>query len=172
MSESGAKYKSGHKTNRSEYNAKWYIENKERLAKSFAENYISNIDERLKSRRMYYLANRDDCLKKMSEYHKTINGKSLKSSRQRKRRAIKRGAEICDFTHSQWIALQEAFNHCCAYCGGRFKGRLTQDHITPLTKGGNHTLSNIVPSCRKHNAEKGTGSPLSIVQPFLLLGVS
>ncbi len=31
--------------------------------------------------------------------------------------------------------------------GGCGADWLTQDHITPLSEGGNHTLSNIVPAC-------------------------
>ena len=47
--------------------------------------------------------------------------------------------------------------------------RLEMDHITPLSKGGDHTASNIVPCCRSCNAKKGTGPVLKPVQPMLLL---
>lgn len=83
-------------------------------------------------------------------------------------KALKRGAAIADFTHAQWIAMQEHFKHCCAYCGKRAKGHLTQDHVTPLRKGGNHTLSNIVPACRSCNSKKGVGSVLTPVQTGML----
>lgn len=83
-------------------------------------------------------------------------------------RARKKNAPRCDFTAEQWKAMQEAYNHCCAYCGKRAKGHLTQDHITPLSRGGSHTLSNIVPACRSCNSKKGTGAVLKPVQPLLL----
>ena len=66
------------------------------------------------------------------------------------------------------FALQLAFDHRCAYCDRRRKGRLTQDHVTPLSKGGSHTASNIVPACASCNSRKHTGPPLRPVQPMLL----
>lgn len=88
---------------------------------------------------------------------------------ERRRRARKANAPINDFTAAQWRALQEAFSHRCAYCGKRAKGHLTQDHVEPLSKGGSHTLSNIVPACRSCNSRKHTGPPLVPVQPLLLV---
>lgn len=85
------------------------------------------------------------------------------------RRARKANAPINDFTHAQWTALQVAFDHRCAYCGKRAKGHLTQDHVQPLSKGGSHTLSNIVPACKSCNSRKHAGAPLIPVQPMLLL---
>lgn len=82
----------------------------------------------------------------------------------RKRRACKANAPTNDFTASQWISLQIAFNHRCAYCGRRCKGRLTQDHVTPLSKGGAHTAANIVPACKSCNSKKHTGPPLRPIQ--------
>jgi 5-methylcytosine-specific restriction endonuclease McrA len=63
--------------------------------------------------------------------------------------------------------MLNAYGHCCVYCGRKMQ-RLTQDHITPLSRGGNHTKSNIVPACRSCNSKKGTGEPLVPVQPMLL----
>ncbi|KKN31413.1 hypothetical protein LCGC14_0824270 [marine sediment metagenome] len=69
-----------------------------------------------------------------------------------RRRARKRGAFVVDFTPEQWTQLKESFDHCCAYCGNQ--AELEQDHVTPISKGGNHTGSNIVPACRSCNAKK------------------
>ena len=85
-----------------------------------------------------------------------------------RRRARKSGAAVNDFTHAQWMTLQAAFDHRCAYCGKRAKGKLTQDHITPVTQHGPYTLHNIVPACKSCNSKKHTGPPLSPVQPLML----
>ena len=85
-----------------------------------------------------------------------------------KRRANLRNTPRNDFTAEQWLEMQIAFNHRCAYCGKRWKDKLTQDHITPLSKGGAHTRANIVPACHSCNAKKYTGPPLKPVQPLLL----
>lgn len=86
----------------------------------------------------------------------------------KRRRARKRAVPRADLTHTQWVMIQEAQDHCCAYCGKRCKGHLTQDHITPLSQGGAHTLHNVVGACRSCNSRKHTGPPLTAVQPLLL----
>ena len=42
------------------------------------------------------------------------------------------------------------------------------DHLTPLSKGGSHTVSNIVPACRPCNSRKGVKEVLRPVQPLLI----
>ena len=69
-----------------------------------------------------------------------------------KARAQKRGAPS-DLTVKQWKAKLKAYGNHCAYCGVQSKS-LTQDHIRPLSKGGHHTASNIVPACRSCNSRK------------------
>ena len=90
------------------------------------------------------------------------------AAHQRTRRAQRHAAGRNDFTPEQWTELQERQDHRCAYCGKRAKGRLTQDHITPLSKGGSHTLSNIVAVCKSCNSKKNAGPVPKPVQPLLL----
>jgi 5-methylcytosine-specific restriction endonuclease McrA len=85
-----------------------------------------------------------------------------------RQRARKYQASINDFTAAQWREMQEAYDHCCAYCDERHKGKLSQDHLTPLSQGGAHTVSNIIPACRRCNSKKRTGNVLKPVQPMLL----
>lgn len=87
-----------------------------------------------------------------------------------RRRARERNAPVNDFTAKQWRAMCKAAGYLCAYCRQKFSFKdLTQDHITPLSKGGAHTLSNIIPACRSCNSRKHTKDVLAPVQPFLLL---
>lgn len=45
--------------------------------------------------------------------------------------------------------------YVCAYCGGSFAGhQLTNDHIKPRSKGGEHSWMNCVTSCKKCNNRK------------------
>jgi hypothetical protein len=85
----------------------------------------------------------------------------------KRRRARKKDAAVNDFTAAEWREMLDAYGHRCVYCGRKMQ-RLTQDHLTPLAKGGNHTKSNIVPACRSCNSKKGKGAPLVPVQPLLL----
>jgi 5-methylcytosine-specific restriction endonuclease McrA len=87
-----------------------------------------------------------------------------------KRRARLANAPINDFTKAAWRALCKATGYCCAYCDTTFPFEaLQQDHITPLSKGGSHTLSNIVPACKSCNSRKRDKDIPTSVQPFLLV---
>ena len=85
---------------------------------------------------------------------------------QNRRRAKKNSAEKVDLTRAQWEVIKAIYDYRCVYCGKKSK-RLTQDHITPISKGGNHTASNVVPACGSCNSKKGTKAPLKPVQPIL-----
>lgn len=73
----------------------------------------------------------------------------------RRRRAIKRGAEG-SHTLQDWEKLKELNNFTCVICE-RFEPevKLTEDHIVPLSKGGVDSIDNIQPLCRSCNARKG-----------------
>lgn len=86
----------------------------------------------------------------------------------RRRRARKAAAPLNDLTAAQWQAIKDHYGHRCVYCGRRMQ-RLTMDHIQPLSKGGSHTYSNIVPACKSCNSSKHNGPPPVPVQPLLLL---
>jgi 5-methylcytosine-specific restriction endonuclease McrA len=83
-------------------------------------------------------------------------------------RARKLAAPVSDLTPAQWLQILAAYDHRCVYCGRKMR-RLTQDHITPLSKGGSHTFSNVVPACRSCNSRKNYGEVLCPIQPLLLL---
>jgi len=69
-----------------------------------------------------------------------------------KRRATKMGLKD-HFTEKEWIDLQAKFHNKCLDCGK--EGKLTPDHILPLSKGGADTIDNIQPLCRSCNCRKG-----------------
>lgn len=79
-----------------------------------------------------------------------------------KRRALKNGCAVNNFTAAQWEAMLEYYNHACAYCL-RQDVKLTQDHMTPLSRGGDHTEGNIVPACKSCNSRKRNKTLLEFV---------
>ena len=86
----------------------------------------------------------------------------------RRRRANKAQAPRNDLTYAQWLEIQAAFDHRCAYCQQRCEGQLTQDHITPYAKNGSNTLWNVVPACLSCNMKKNAGPVPKPIQPLLL----
>jgi len=85
-----------------------------------------------------------------------------------RRRSRIRNAPINDLTAAQWREIKAAYGYRCVYCGCKPK-RLTMDHITPLSRGGSNTASNIVPACKPCNDKKHNGAILKPIQPVLLL---
>jgi 5-methylcytosine-specific restriction endonuclease McrA len=51
----------------------------------------------------------------------------------------------------QWLQILEQFENRCAYCGAPAE---EIDHVIPLSKGGAHSPSNVVPACSPCNGSK------------------
>ena len=96
-----------------------------------------------------------ECENKYNKYYRKEHSEVYKSNHtiteQRRRKMAK--SVISNFNNSDWKKCKEYFNNECAYCGIKFRN-LTQDHLIPLSKGGNYTKDNIVPSCRACNCKK------------------
>jgi 5-methylcytosine-specific restriction endonuclease McrA len=56
-------------------------------------------------------------------------------------------------TKRDWDRLLRRYRGCCAYCGAPSVG---QDHIIPLSRGGRHSIGNVLPCCRSCNSSKHT----------------
>lgn len=137
----------------------------ERIAKQLVYRQEHLEEVKAKDRRRY--ANKTAEIRAVSRKHYQQNKAQYFANNQR-RRARKRAVLRNDFTAAQWRAMVIACDHRCVYCH-RHMTRLTQDHLTPLSKGGGHTLWNILPACTTCNSRKRTGAVLCPVQPFLLL---
>lgn len=98
---------------------------------------------------------RESRRRRVKRFDKTPKGRAAAYRRNAKRRADKRNI-VATLTADEWnnILADHAFG--CKYCGVRFteKNPPTQDHIIPISKGGHHIASNIVPSCRACNSRK------------------
>ena|SRR5215471_1206220 len=148
---------------------KRYHANLEKYRAKNRQSYARNKASRQKANRAYDKAHKEARQRRKDRYHAKHPTRVREQHKVHSatRRAHKQGAPKNDFTSAQWRLLQIAFDHRCAYCGKRAKGHLTQDHITPLSQGGSHTLHNIVPACRPCNGSKYTGPPPMQVQPLL-----
>jgi hypothetical protein len=120
-------------------------------------------------KREYYLANKDKWNSKHNNW--AINNPEKEAARHKKwaqdnpekkaakshrHEALKRGANIVDFSSRDWEELLMLYDHHCIYCGKKETKDdiLTQDHVIPVSHGGNHTKDNIVPACHSCNCSK------------------
>jgi len=76
---------------------------------------------------------------------------NAKLQEQRRRARIAR--VLATLTSQEWEAILEAAGRACIYCGSR--KQITQDHLTPIARGGNHTAENVAPACLSCNSSKG-----------------
>jgi predicted restriction endonuclease len=143
----------------------YYTSHKQEILAKQHATYLANRAHRLVQQRAYYAAHRKEH-KQKSDAYRAAHPEIAHVSTAR-RRARKRCAPINNLTAAQWREIKAAYGYRCVYCGRKCK-RLAQDHITPLSKGGPHTASNIVPACQSCNSKKNTGPPLKPVQPLLL----
>jgi 5-methylcytosine-specific restriction endonuclease McrA len=181
ITQSAAEYRADHPEEMRRLSARYRIKHREEIKARKKRAYRVQRAQMLQEKKEYYAENRKEICAKVRDYRKNNPEKIQRLNKQYRtihrdmvytnnatRRARERNAPINDLSAAQWQEIQETFDHRCGYCHRRAKGHLTQDHITPLIKGGSHTFANIVPACRSCNAKKKTGPPLSPVQPLLL----
>lgn len=110
---------------------------------------------------------------KVSEYHRRYRGKDPqawiertlkwirehpKEDRERvHRRYIKRHGAQGIHTKADFETLCIVNDWRCTYCGCLLNDEnITEDHMIPITRGGNDNIENITPCCRSCNSKKGT----------------
>jgi 5-methylcytosine-specific restriction endonuclease McrA len=145
---------------------KWASKNRPKI-NARAKRYRERHPERVKASFTTWLENHPEAMPAAQRRYRQANADKVNAKNQTQR-ARRINAPVNDFTAQQWIAMKEAYQHRCAYCGKKQR-RLTQDHIQPLSKGGSHTYSNIVPACKSCNSKKGAGAVLKPIQPLLLI---
>ncbi len=105
--------------------------------------------------------------RKMSRSHKALDrisgrknpnwkggiskNKEYRSWQKNKRNRIRQKLIKDGLSHTfrQWELLKSKYNNRCVNCGK--KGKLTIDHIIPLSRGGSDLIENIQPLCKKCN---------------------
>jgi len=148
IAKSGERYR---KNNREKILKIYYLNNKEKELAYWRKHR----DRTLKYKRKYREENKDNILDKARKYNKTENGKATKQRATYKRRIIIKNT-INNLTSEEWLNILKEHNFKCVYCGVCFdeNNLPTRDHIIPISKGGDNTKNNIVPSCRNCNSKK------------------
>lgn len=148
------RYKNG---NCPECNREYKFKNKDRVKENNRRYYLENKDKypTPEERRTQYQENLEKSREINRERYKKYRDRILTCCH--KRRANQKGAEINDLKAKEWKTILDVYDNKCFYCGDS-ELKLSQDHVIPLSKGGNHTALNIVPACVHCNSSKGAQS--------------
>ena len=151
---------------RLEYLRQWSEKNREKkreMDRQYAKDHAEEANAKTKK---WYREHHDQARASRKAYKQTHLDQ--KHASDKKRKALQRGASTAErFTAADWEEMKRAYGFRCVYCDRKMQ-RLTQDHLTPLSKGGAHTKANILPACQSCNSRKHAGSVLISVQPLLL----
>lgn len=128
----------------------YYQKNKEHKKRYYLDNKESIKESRKEYSSIYYKNNKEDLCKNNKKYKK--NNRPRLNILNQKRRAVKKELPHT-LTIKQWEDIKVLFNNKCAYCGKELP--LVQEHFIPLSKGGEYTTNNIIPSCQSCNSSKG-----------------
>jgi hypothetical protein len=144
----------------------WILNNLVRVQERRRAYYQRIKDIRAIKQKIYVAENKEK-IRARRRAHRHAHPETVRTEN-KQRRAQRKQAPVNDLTHAQWLEIQVAQDHRCYYCGKRCKGKLTQDHIQPLSKGGSHTVHNVIGACQSCNSRKHANPPPIPVQPLLL----
>lgn len=150
--------------------------NKEKISKRDKEYREKNKEKIRENKKLYYEANKEYVLSKNKEYQKRnrvrlnkylleysktkIGSASKLNTRHKRRTVIKNG----DVTTQQLKELYSTVKNCY-WCNIKLtKNNTHLDHFVPLSKGGLHTIDNLVLSCSCCNLKKSNKDPYQFAQ--------
>ena len=159
------RYSKAHPDRVLEKNRAYRAANKEKVQAQRKARYEAHKGESVNRTRIWREAHREYARSYQRAYGKAFPEVIRAASA--RRRALRSGAQAT-LTLAQWRAIVLAYKGRCAYCGVKSE-TLTQDHVIPLSKGGQHVAENVVPACMPCNAHKHAGPPPLIPSLRLLL---
>lgn len=138
---------------RREYYRRYYKKNKLKYKSNINKEYQKEYYHKNRRRfAEYYERNKDRKRAYQKEYYIKNNGREKGRLRKNRRDAIKKSL-LHTFTAVEWSDCLKEFDNKCAYCGTETH-EMQQDHFIPLSKGGEYTKWNIIPSCKECNLNK------------------
>lgn len=98
-----------------------------------------------------YRAERADKFREVKRQWAARNPEVVRAALERSR--ARKAAAEGTYTVGEWLALCAAYQYRCLACGQQ--GRLTVDHVVPLSAGGSNRIDNLQPLCKPCNSSKG-----------------
>jgi len=170
------------------YMKTWYLKHKDRVLRWVSAYKAANPDKVKTGAQRHREANKERLSARAARYYQENSlairermaknrRENLSEHRERDRvRAIvnnpNRRAHLIglpgNLSFPQWEAIKTAYGNRCAYCGSK-SGKLTIDHVIPISKGGATVAENIVPACAFCNGSKGNREALVLPAVRLMI---
>jgi 5-methylcytosine-specific restriction endonuclease McrA len=115
-----------------EYQRTYYVKNKAKINAKNRSYYARNIDKEIERREKYYQTHKEQSKNK---YHV------------RRARLLNNGIYLVKEKEIKRLTESN-----CFYCGA--KDSIQIDHIVPISRGGSHSIGNLIPACAKCNLSK------------------
>jgi 5-methylcytosine-specific restriction endonuclease McrA len=147
----------------SEHQKRLYNRKKALLKQRYEENKLTILEKRkdyrqknkvlISERRKVYHAKT-----KQQRKQYRMKNRELFLNHSRNRRALKLSVTVDVISINETNELLKKFYNKCAYCGISLKKHLNiekhLDHVIPLSKGGKHSITNLIPTCSRCNLSK------------------
>lgn len=128
-------------------NSAWGKANKERVKETKAIWREKNKEKMREYHRQYRLNNPDKTKAAMAKWAKTHPNQPRASAA--KRRVQKLANGVFEISPKE---ISKIYASNCFYCGNF--GKMTMDHVIPVSRGGTHSIGNLVPACQSCNFSK------------------
>lgn len=163
--ERAAKFKAAHPERAAIYNRRYYERHPERVRAAIDAWRTGNPDKVKAQQRAYRTAHLEESRAKgrrwyaaHPEYYANRRPAYAAANRERlrviegRRRTKVNANGTFTITDHDWRGLLHRYHDSCAYCG--IRGPLEFDHVIPISRGGRHSIGNLVPACRYCNGSK------------------
>lgn len=101
-----------------------------------------------KRKKDWYERNKDKAIVDNKNWREQNPAKVLNANHLRRTRKLKNGLFLVTVKE-----LNKLYSSACVYCGS--EDGIQMDHVVPLSRGGRHSIGNLVPACSKCNLSKG-----------------
>lgn len=132
-----------------------YKDNREKEIEKVKNYQRRNKDKMAKSGKQYRESHRDKVRAIKKDWDSRNRDKASQYSNKRRAHAEVNGG---NYTAQEWKSLCDFYGNVCLRCSihakDTLKGKLSPDHIIPLSKGGSNDISNIQPLCLPCNISK------------------
>ena len=147
---------------RNAYMRDWNAKHKEQVSASHKKTIKKHYTAYVMRHKRWRDQNRDICngYKQAWKALDPEHAKFIACENSQRRRQIMKTGKV---TQQEWQDQLATFNNHCAYCLKPLD-KAEMEHMKPLSRGGEHSIDNIVPSCPSCNRLKSTKTLLEFAR--------